>query len=105
MDRPSTGIEALDQLLGGGLGVGDNVVWQAADPTEIEPFVEAFLATAHGTTPLTYLSFRLPPAAVLDRFALTLFDRRLPIPAEVGVLLLFGAVMMGVAVLNFRRRE
>jgi len=68
MDRPSTGIEALDQVLGGGLGVGDNVVWQAADPTEIEPFVEAFLATAHGSTPLTYLSFRLPPAAVLDRF-------------------------------------
>src|SRR4029453_2048997 len=68
MGRPSTGIEALDQVLGGGLGVGDNVVWQAADPAEIEPFVEAFLATAHGSTPLTYLSFRLPPAAVLDRF-------------------------------------
>ena len=67
MDRPSTGIEALDQVLGGGLGVGDNVVWQAADPGEIEPFVAAFLATANGTTPLTYLSFRLPPAAVLDR--------------------------------------
>jgi transcriptional regulator with XRE-family HTH domain len=48
--------------------VGDNVVWQASDPTEIEPFVEAFLATANGTTPLTYLSFRLPPATVLDRF-------------------------------------
>ena len=68
MDRPSTGIDALDELLGG-LGVGDNVVWQAPDPADIEPFVEAFLATAHGTTPLTYLSFRLPPAAVLDRFS------------------------------------
>ena len=68
MDRPSTGIGALDEVLGGGLGVGDNVVWQATDPTEIEPFVEAFLATANGSTPLTYLSFRLPPAAVLDRF-------------------------------------
>jgi transcriptional regulator with XRE-family HTH domain len=67
MDRPSTGIDALDEALGG-LGVGDNVVWQAADPADIEPFVEAFLATAHDTTPLTYLSFRLPPAAVLDRF-------------------------------------
>ena len=67
MDRPSTGIGALDELLGR-LGVGDNVVWQAPDPADIEPFVEAFLATAHGDTPLTYLSFRLPPAAVLDRF-------------------------------------
>ena len=34
MERPSTGIDALDELLGG-LGVGDNVVWQASDPTEI----------------------------------------------------------------------
>jgi transcriptional regulator with XRE-family HTH domain len=67
MARPSTGIDALDELLGR-LGVGDNVVWQAPDPGDIEPFVEAFLATAHGDTPLTYLSFRLPPAAVLDRF-------------------------------------
>jgi KaiC/GvpD/RAD55 family RecA-like ATPase len=68
MDRPSTGIDALDEVLGGGLGVGDNVVWQAANPAEIEPFAEAFLATAHGSTPLTYLSFRLPSAAVLERF-------------------------------------
>jgi transcriptional regulator with XRE-family HTH domain len=67
MDRPSTGIDALDAPLGR-LGVGDNVVWQAPDPVDIEPFVEAFLATAHGDTPLTYLSFRLSPAAVLDRF-------------------------------------
>jgi transcriptional regulator with XRE-family HTH domain len=67
MARPSTGIDALDELLGG-LGVGDNVVWQAPDPADSEPFVEAFLATAHGDKPLTYLSFRLPPAAVLDRF-------------------------------------
>ena len=68
MARPSTGIDALDELLGG-LGVGDNVVWQAPDPADIEPFVEAFLATAHGDKPLTYLSFRLSPAAVLDRFS------------------------------------
>jgi transcriptional regulator with XRE-family HTH domain len=67
MDRPSTGIDALDNLLGG-LGVGDNVVWQAADPADVEPFVHAFLGSAQGTTPLTYLSLRLPPATVLDRF-------------------------------------
>ena len=67
MDRPSTGIDPLDELLGG-LGVGDNVVWQAPDPGDVEPFVHAFLASAHGTTPLAYLSFRLPPATVLDRF-------------------------------------
>ena len=68
MEQPSTGIDALDEVLGG-LGVGDNVVWQAPDPADIEPFVRALLATAHGATSLTYLSFRLPPAAVLDRFS------------------------------------
>jgi transcriptional regulator with XRE-family HTH domain len=68
MEQPSTGIDALDELLGG-LGVGDNVVWQAPDPADIEPFVRALLATAHGATSLAYLSFRLPPAAVLDRFS------------------------------------
>jgi transcriptional regulator with XRE-family HTH domain len=67
MDRPSTGIDALDNLLGG-LGVGDNVVWQAVDPADVEPFVRAFLGSARGTTPLMYLSLRLPPASVLDRF-------------------------------------
>src|SRR5829696_1863653 len=41
MDRPSTGIDALDDLLGR-LGVGDNVVWQAPDPADIEPFVEVW---------------------------------------------------------------
>ncbi|HEX8861903.1 MAG TPA: helix-turn-helix domain-containing protein [Actinomycetes bacterium] len=67
MDRPSTGVDPLDELLGG-LGVGDNVVWQAADPADVEPFVQALLRSARGTTPLTYLSLRLPPAGVLDRF-------------------------------------
>jgi transcriptional regulator with XRE-family HTH domain len=67
MDRPSTGIDPLDELLGG-LGVGDNVVWQAPDPADVEPFVHAFLGRAQGSTPLAYLSFRLPPATVLDRF-------------------------------------
>jgi transcriptional regulator with XRE-family HTH domain len=67
MEQPSTGIDPLDELLGG-LRAGDNVVWQAADPADIEPFVHALLATARGTTPLAYLSLRLPPATVLDRF-------------------------------------
>jgi hypothetical protein len=66
LDRPSTGIDTLDEVLGG-LGAGNNVVWQAANPAEIGPFVEVFLATAHGTTPVTCLTFPLPPAAVLDR--------------------------------------
>jgi transcriptional regulator with XRE-family HTH domain len=66
MEQPSTGIDPLDELLGG-LRAGDNVVWQAAHPAEVEPFVDAFLGSARGTTPLAYLSFRLPPAIVLNR--------------------------------------
>ena len=66
-DRPTTGIVALDELLDG-LRTGDNVVWQAADSAWVEPFVRAFLAAARGRTPMAYLSFRLSPAAVLDRF-------------------------------------
>jgi len=66
MEQPSTGLEPLDVLLDG-LGVGDNVVWQAPTSDHIEPFVQAFLAAQAGT-PLAYVSFRLPPAAVLDRF-------------------------------------
>jgi transcriptional regulator with XRE-family HTH domain len=68
MDRASTGIDALDELLLRGLGVGDNVVWQGDDPAEVEPFVQAFLRSARGSTPLTYLSLRLPPDRVLERF-------------------------------------
>jgi transcriptional regulator with XRE-family HTH domain len=64
--QPSTGLEPLDGLLDG-LGVGDNVVWQAPTSAHIEPFVRAFLAAQAGT-PLAYVSFRLPPAAVLGRF-------------------------------------
>jgi hypothetical protein len=36
MDRPSSGIGALDELVGG-LGVGDNVVWQAPEPADDRP--------------------------------------------------------------------
>jgi hypothetical protein len=60
MGRPSTGIGGLDDLLDG-LGVGDNVVWQAPEPAHIEPFVHAFLVNADGTTPLTRSRAVAPP--------------------------------------------
>ena len=48
MDRPSTGIDALDELLGR-LGVGDNVVWQAPDPAEqVVERVDAGRWSVHG---------------------------------------------------------
>ncbi len=45
------------------------------------------------------------PAAALDRLSLTIGDYVLPIWLEGVVLLLFGVVVLGLAVRNFRRRD
>lgn len=45
------------------------------------------------------------PAAALDRLSLTIGDYVLPIWLEGVVLLLFGVVVLGFAVRNFRRRD
>jgi hypothetical protein len=60
----STGIPPLDELIDG-LQFGDNVVWEV-DELDVAPFVEAFVRSARGF-PVTYVSFRSPPGAVLDR--------------------------------------
>jgi ABC-2 type transport system permease protein len=43
--------------------------------------------------------------AVVDRLGLTISGQVLPIPLEVGVVFAFGAVMLGVAVVMFQRRD
>lgn len=45
------------------------------------------------------------PAAALDRLGLTIGGAVLPILAETGILLVFGLVMLGIAVRNFRVRD
>ncbi len=45
------------------------------------------------------------PPPVIERLSLTLFGHTVPILAEVGVMLGFGVLAMGVAVLNFRRQD
>ena len=45
------------------------------------------------------------PQATIDRLSLTLFGQQVPIVAEVGILLAFGAVAAGVAVLFFRQQD
>jgi ABC-2 type transport system permease protein len=45
------------------------------------------------------------PAGATDSMGLTIGGTVLPIWLEAGILLAFGLVMLGVAVLNFRRRE
>ena len=61
----TTGIRALDELLGG-LRYGDNVVWEVDGPEEA-PFMAAFLRGSKGD-PLVYVSFHVSPQAILDRF-------------------------------------
>jgi ABC-2 type transport system permease protein len=45
------------------------------------------------------------PAQAVDKLGLTIFDQVIPIGIEALILLAFGAVMLGIAVINFRRRE
>jgi ABC-2 type transport system permease protein len=45
------------------------------------------------------------PSDAVNRLGLTLFDQVLPIGLEAAILLAFGAVMLGIGVWNFRRRE
>jgi ABC-2 type transport system permease protein len=45
------------------------------------------------------------PSAVVDRLGLTINGQVLPIPLEVGVMLGFGIVLLGVAVVMFQRRD
>lgn len=61
---------------------------------------------AYGMDPLrrVVLSVTFPRAQV-DQFGLTLFGRVAPIPVEVGILLAFGAVMLLLAIRNFRVRD
>jgi len=58
---------------------------------------------AYGMDPLrrVVLSTALPPE-VVDRMGLTLFGGVIPIAVEVAILLAFGALMLGIAIRNFR---
>lgn len=58
---------------------------------------------AYGMDPLrrVVLSTALPPE-VVDGMGLTLFGSVIPVPVEVAILLGFGALMLGIAIRNFR---
>ena len=62
---------------------------------------------SYGIDPLrrVVLSDSGRPAAVVERFALTLDGHVLSIPLEAGIVLAFGLVMLSVAVVNFQRRD
>ena len=45
------------------------------------------------------------PGPVIDRLGLTINGNVLPITLEAGIMLAFGVVMLGIAVVNFQRRD
>src|SRR5216683_6123888 len=62
---------------------------------------------SYGIDPLrrVVLSDSGRPSALVERFGLTINGQVLPIPLEAGIVLAFGAVMLGIAVVMFQRRD
>ena len=58
MGRLTTGIRALDDLIGG-LRLGDNVVWDVTG-VSVDPLVVHFLRVSRDS-PLVYISFHVSP--------------------------------------------
>jgi hypothetical protein len=62
---------------------------------------------SYGIDPLrrVVLSDSGRPSRMVEQFALTINGQVLPIPLEAGIVLAFGAVMLGIAVMMFQRRD
>ncbi len=62
---------------------------------------------SYGIDPLrrVVLSDSGRPSALVERFGLTINGQVLPIPLEAGIVLAFGALMLGIAVVMFQRRD
>lgn len=67
MEAPTTGLQPVDELIGG-LRVGDNVVIRAAQAEDAVPLLSAALRSAYGTHRLVYVTFSLAPKVLLERY-------------------------------------
>jgi ABC-2 type transport system permease protein len=87
-------------FLSGALFPISGLPWWMTVATRLDP-------AAYGVDPLrrVVLETSGAPPAVLDRLALTLFGHFVPIWAEAGLLLAFGALMTALAVVNFRHQD
>lgn len=64
----STGLTYLDKLTGG-LHLGDNVAWEAADGVPVEYFVRSFFSNAKEFSDnIVYISFNFSPHTILQRY-------------------------------------
>ncbi|MGQ9550931.1 MAG: hypothetical protein ACUVUE_00755 [Candidatus Bathycorpusculaceae bacterium] len=65
----STGIKSLDKLLGGGLFLGENVLWEIESGTFAREFLYAFMKQGIvEEKQVIYLEFIYPPQAVMLQF-------------------------------------
>lgn len=85
-------------FLSGALFPLSNLPWWMTALTRIDP-------AAYGIDPIrrVILGASGVPSAVTDRLALTVGGQTLPLLAEVGLLLAFGVVMLGIAIWSLRR--
>jgi len=85
-------------FLSGALFPLGNLPWWMTGLTRIDP-------AAYGIDPLrrVILGASGVPAAVTDRLGLTVGGQTLPLMAEVGLVLAFGVVMLGIAIWSLRR--
>ena len=70
-------------------------------------FVTRIDPASYGIDPLrrVILSNSGLPSAAIDRLGLTINGQVLPIPLEAGIMLAFGFILLGVAVVMFQRRD
>ena len=85
-------------FLSGALFPLGNLPWWMTGLTRIDP-------AAYGIDPLrrVILGASGVPVAVTDRLGLTVGGQTLPLMAEVGLVLAFGVVMLGIAIWSLRR--
>ena len=66
----STGVKNLDQLLGGGLFLGENVLWETETGTFDREFLYAFMRQGiNEGSQVIYLDFIYPPQALMLHFS------------------------------------
>jgi transcriptional regulator with XRE-family HTH domain len=66
-DFVPSGIADLDDVLGGGLLNGDNVVWVSEDPDLLEDIEDLLLRAAEDRSKVLYVSTDAPPARLKER--------------------------------------
>jgi Nif-specific regulatory protein len=67
--RPTTGVPAIDRLIGGVLP-GDNLVWEVDSAAPVDRFVLSFLAACEAQqSPVVYVSFNRSPQTVASTYA------------------------------------